>query len=371
MLRRILRGLGRIRLGSGPDAAQWPVRLCRLGIAAARGFTPLEFYLYSFWRRNATLHGYASLRWIETEFRPRLNPAGPSRVLKDKLLFHETGVANSLPIARVLGFFHPDRPPPIPVRHLRTASDLSSAIGDWKSTIGDSLVAKPIASLGGKGMMLLSLRSADSLRDAATGTDITLAELAALMTRDIETRQSREDSANGYLLQQRITCHPALNPLNGAALNTVRIATLRDAQGRIHPDFAMLRLARPGAVSDNLHRGGTVTNIALDSGRLVGPTLGYENETGPFLEPKPLDVPALFPGAKIPCWPDLLAAAVRFHSVLPGLGSIGWDIALTPDGPLVLEGNDNWDMVVAQVLAGPYLTADRRRILSALGLRLP
>lgn len=34
---------------------------------------------------------------------------------------------------------------------------------------------------------------------------------------------------------------------------------------------------------------------------------------------------------------------VRLHDDLPGLHSVGWDVAFTPDGPIVIEGNDNWN----------------------------
>jgi hypothetical protein len=32
----------------------------------------------------------------------------------------------------------------------------------------------------------------------------------------------------------------------------------------------------------------------------------------------------------------------------PGFPSIGWDIAITPIGPVLIEGNYNWDVVLAQ-----------------------
>jgi hypothetical protein len=37
-----------------------------------------------------------------------------------------------------------------------------------------------------------------------------------------------------------------------------------------------------------------------------------------------------------------VAAAARFHADLPGLHSIGWDIALTEGGPVFIEGNQEW-----------------------------
>jgi hypothetical protein len=36
-----------------------------------------------------------------------------------------------------------------------------------------------------------------------------------------------------------------------------------------------------------------------------------------------------------------------------------------------MEGNDNWDMVIAQVLAGAYLTPERREILREYGMEFP
>ena len=45
----------------------------------------------------------------------------------------------------------------------------------------------------------------------------------------------------------------------------------------------------------------------------------------------------------LPNWNDAKALTFRAHRAFPGLDVIGWDIALTGRGPLVLEGNAWWD----------------------------
>lgn len=40
---------------------------------------------------------------------------------------------------------------------------------------------------------------------------------------------------------------------------------------------------------------------------------------------------------------------MRFHTFLPSIHSIGWDIAITKDGPCFVEGNDNWEVSLVQI----------------------
>ena len=39
----------------------------------------------------------------------------------------------------------------------------------------------------------------------------------------------------------------------------------------------------------------------------------------------------------------------NFHLQLKEVHSIGWDITITPDGPCIIEGNDNWEISALQV----------------------
>ena len=43
---------------------------------------------------------------------------------------------------------------------------------------------------------------------------------------------------------------------------------------------------------------------------------------------------------------------MSFHEKLGDIHSIGWDIAITKDGPIFIEGNDNWELSLMQACNG-------------------
>ena len=47
-------------------------------------------------------------------------------------------------------------------------------------------------------------------------------------------------------------------------------------------------------------------------------------------------------------WPAIAAMAIRSHQAFSHRLMIGWDIALTPHGPIMLEGNTKFDVMLLQ-----------------------
>ena len=47
-------------------------------------------------------------------------------------------------------------------------------------------------------------------------------------------------------------------------------------------------------------------------------------------------------------WPAIRDVAISTHHAFPHRTLIGWDIALTGNGPIVLEGNSNLDVMFLQ-----------------------
>lgn len=366
-LKRITQRLKSVRFGKGQRALAKPFQLGRMGsLFLTKGFTPLEFYLYGFFQKGKSTNGYVPNRWIEREFRAKLNPMPYAGLVKNKLLFFHFYARRRLAVPRVLGLYHPDFGTTREDTYLRSLYDLERLLEGVKFQY---LVAKPPCSLGGKGMMLLERAAPDELRNLETGEIMNIEDFYNHMRADIRDRQVREDSCTGYLIQEYVKCHPSMNPLGGKALNTVRIATLKDSSGEIHLDFAMVRIAKPDAVTDNLHRGGVVAGVDLSTGCIKDATYGYETDEGPWVERKPKDIGSLFANRKVPQWEQMVQTVVKFHTALEGVRSVGWDVALSESGPVVIEGNDNWDMVIAQIIDGPYLRPERVKLLKELGLR--
>lgn len=57
----------------------------------------------------------------------------------------------------------------------------------------------------------------------------------------------------------------------------------------------------------------------------------------------------------VPDWSEVAEASYRAHARFPGLWAIAWDWVVTPDGPLLLEGNAGWGPAAVQVLRGGLL----------------
>jgi hypothetical protein len=52
-----------------------------------------------------------------------------------------------------------------------------------------------------------------------------------------------------------------------------------------------------------------------------------------------------FDGFSIPWWEEACSLVRRAARLFLPLRTIGWDVALTPDGPVLVEGNNFWDPV--------------------------
>jgi hypothetical protein len=54
------------------------------------------------------------------------------------------------------------------------------------------------------------------------------------------------------------------------------------------------------------------------------------------------DTGVLLDGHRLPGLADATAMACAFHREIGGLHTIGWDLALTGGGPMIVEANAHW-----------------------------
>jgi hypothetical protein len=47
-------------------------------------------------------------------------------------------------------------------------------------------------------------------------------------------------------------------------------------------------------------------------------------------------------------WDAVLALAISAHRVFSQFPSVGWDVAITSDGPVLMEGNYDWGVNLVQ-----------------------
>lgn len=63
----------------------------------------------------------------------------------------------------------------------------------------------------------------------------------------------------------------------------------------------------------------------------------------------------------LPDWPALVAFSRRAQQGFPAFWAIAWDWVLTPEGPVLLEGNVGWGTLVPQQLLGGLIAGINRR----------
>ncbi len=153
-----------------------------------------------------------------------------------------------------------------------------------------------------------------------------------------------------YLIQERIYQHPRLATLCSTTLNSIRLQTVITANGDIIPFGAGLRIGREGSSVDNWAKGGIFVGIDMQTGKL------FENG---FLKPqygtstkRHLDSNIVFKDYEIPFFQEAVDLAVRLHTLMYRCHSVGWDIAITENGPVFIEGNGLWEISLVQAVHG-------------------
>ena len=160
-----------------------------------------------------------------------------------------------------------------------------------------------------------------------------------------------------FLVQPCITNHRDLQPLTPGALCTVRIITAKHSDADPFPLLAVYRMATGAAPADNFDLGGIAAPIDLETGVLSAAIQKRGLYPVTSVEHHP-DTGARIVGVVVPEWRACLDLVVRAHRVArTPLPVIGWDVAVTPDGPMLIEANDVPCSVLAQMPSGMPLGA--------------
>lgn len=158
----------------------------------------------------------------------------------------------------------------------------------------------------------------------------------------------RQTLNNGvYILQRRVQQHEIMQQFNPYAINTIRIVTAKKGS-EVYVFSAVLRLGTEATgYVDNFKQGGLAVGIKED-GTLK--KYGYYKpgySKNPKTDRHP-DSNILFEGFQIPYYSEVVELVIRAHGHLNHVQTIGWDVAISPEGPVIVEGNDNWAINLMQ-----------------------
>lgn len=172
------------------------------------------------------------------------------------------------------------------------------------------------------------------------------AEVKKVYSKDIKNIEEyfEECKKSRIFLEEVIKQNKELDKLCSASCNTIRIMTFNNG-GVPEILWAGLRIGNGINPVDNFHAGGMATEIDMETGKLKYPALDKdlnEYEKHPVSNVK-------FVGFKVPYFNEIKKlvkqAALESNKILV----VGWDIAVTDDGPVVIEGNRRPGFDVVQV----------------------
>lgn len=153
-----------------------------------------------------------------------------------------------------------------------------------------------------------------------------------------------------YLIQERIYQHPIMAAFCPSCINSIRLQTVMDMEGNVHPFGAGVRMGRMGSSVDNWAKGGVFVGIDMENGCLMD-TGFLKPQYGTSVKEHP-DSKVKFNGYQIPFYKEAEGMASKLHKYLYRCHSVGWDIAITEDGPVFIEGNGWWEISLVQAVHG-------------------
>ena len=142
-------------------------------------------------------------------------------------------------------------------------------------------------------------------------------------------------SKNLLVLEQELIQHPDMARPHPQSVNTMRIVTDRVGD-TVHLAYITLKFGRGDSFCDNSGQNGVMVRVDPKSGKIVSDaTDDYYN-----IFDKHPDTGIVFKGYQVPMVHEAVALAKEAAMVVPEIGHVGWDVAVTPDGPALIEGND-------------------------------
>lgn len=137
------------------------------------------------------------------------------------------------------------------------------------------------------------------------------------------------------VLEQVLPQHPDMARLHPSSVNCLRIVTDL-VEDTVHIAYVVVKMGRGGGVCDNSGQGGILCRVDMDTGKICSVAtddyfhiFSTHPDTGVVLE-----------GYQIPLFQEALELARQAARMVPQIRHVGWDMAITPNGPAIIEGND-------------------------------
>ncbi|MCI5120394.1 MAG: hypothetical protein D3908_04210 [Candidatus Electrothrix sp. AUS4] len=243
-------------------------------------------------------------------------------LFEDKNICYQLCQAGGLPLPKQYGF-------------ASGSDDIKKCLSYiFKNNPDDKVIVKPTLGKGGKGICLCSMKEGQ------------------FFVRSTSSEGQLEEFGDNIpaVLQKYITQHEELTAISPST-NTVRLATLLTKNNNVLIIGAKLRLGVGNSFVDNSSKGGISVGINTQLGALL--TWGQDFNSLKYERHPTSQIK--FKDFKIPMWQEVVALAEATQRHFSYFKLLGHDIAITSDGPVIIELNAIYDNVALELASGPIL----------------
>lgn len=317
---------------------------------------PWEYYFFEVYLdRYPIVEKQRFVGWRREVHIDRLLNAGPDReVANDKIAFYALMHSKGAPVPRVAAIYRGNG------RHFPGAAllhDAERAADYLCDPVNAPFFAKPIRGAHGGGTWAISGPSHDGRElETTCGRRIGIPDFIASL--DVHAQ-------GGFLIQPLLRTHDAIGDLCGDRLTSLRIIVILAPAG---PEIlsAVWKIPTGTNITDNFDIGRTgniVAGIDLDTGRVRRVVRGDYWRNIP-LDAHP-DTGVRFGDFHLPDWPTVTTLCLEHARHFPGLRLQHWDIALSDQGPVILELNVAAGMRTHQIVQQRGIFGERLRKLGS------
>lgn len=157
-----------------------------------------------------------------------------------------------------------------------------------------------------------------------------------------------DEVGNEMLIQEKLIQNKVINEIYPYSLNTLRVVSVLDGD-EVVIIGGLLRCGTAGRVVDNASQGGIFVGIGED-GRLK--KYGYYYPKYGTKTDKHPDTHVEFESIEIPYYKEVLKLVKEAHKVFKWIKTVGWDVAVLEDGPILIEGNSRYAERIMQICCG-------------------
>jgi glutathione synthase/RimK-type ligase-like ATP-grasp enzyme len=137
-----------------------------------------------------------------------------------------------------------------------------------------------------------------------------------------------------FLVEQTLVQHERMALLNPSSINTLRITSALK-NNEVYIMYCLIRVGDGTKEVDNISGGGMYSAVD-ETGHISAPA--FCDKTGASYEKHP-KTGQVFEGYAVPFYEQSLTLIQKAARKVPQIRYVGWDVAITPNGPVLIEGN--------------------------------